>query len=81
MLIKNKNDNKVFSFTYGITSKPLKEQAEKQGFILHDAEQFEKIRTSINTLRVNKYISSKEADEMISRLHKEVLKKLRKAKV
>lgn len=65
------------TFGYAIYDRPLEEQANQQGFTLgKQAEQFEKIRKSINMCGFHVATGS-QVDSMFKKLHKKVVKKLK----
>lgn len=67
-------------FSYGLFGKPLKEQAAEQGLTLKDDELLEKLRESINWLRMHDILTNSQSDAAYKKLHKKVLKSLKPIK-
>ena len=66
-------------FSYGFLSPTLKEQAEKQGFTFNekDAELLEKLRESLNWVRMHSLLTESQSDAAYKKLQKKVVKKLK----
>lgn len=60
---------------YGAINKPLKEQANEQGYELRNAEKLEKIRFAINMCGFHVATQS-QIDAMTKKLHKQVMDSL-----
>lgn len=66
---------KEIIFSYGVISKPLKEQANEQGYVLKDDEKFENIKKAINLCGFHVATES-QVNSMFGKLHKQVIKNL-----
>ena len=64
---------------YGALMPSIKEQAEKQGYILDEkkAENFEKLRESISWLTFGGILTDSQINMAYQKLHKKVIKSLR----
>ena len=67
-------------FSYGCLSPTLEEQANKQGFTLPKAEDFERSREAITWLMFHNVLTDSQKSSAFQRLHKQVVKKLKPVK-
>ena len=65
-------------FYHGILSDSYEKQANEQGFTLGDkAELLEKLRHSYNMLRMHDCITDSQADEIVQKIQKKIVKALK----
>lgn len=66
-------------FYHGVLTDSYEKQANDQGFTLGDkAELLEKLRHSYNMLRIHDCITDSQAEKILQKLHKKVVKNLKK---
>ncbi len=56
----------------------IEEQLKEQGYLCEDIKIYEKAKDSILYLCFHSFLSDKEYDNAISRLHKEIIKNVKK---
>ena len=64
-------------FRYGALGSTLAEQANSQGYVLDNAETFEKSRKAITWLGFQDILTNSQIDKAYQRLHKNVVENLR----
>lgn len=65
-------------FYHGILPKSYEEQANEQGFTLGDKkDKFEEIRKSYNILHFCGYITDSQADKILRKIQKDLVKNLK----
>ena len=69
------SENKSLGISYGVFAPPIPEQIKTQGFKFDNdkAIYFEKLRESINHLRLSNLLTETSASKMIAKLHKQVV--------
>ena len=66
-------------FYHGVLSDDYETQANEQGFTLGDkAELFEHLRHSYNMLRLHDCITDSQADKIIQKIQKKIVKNLKR---
>lgn len=64
-------------FSHGVLCDSYEEQANKQGYTLRfKAKNFEQIKSSYNTLRINGYLTDSQADTICKKIQKRLVKNL-----
>ena len=67
------------TFYYGALSDIFEKQANDQGLTLgNKAAYFERAKRSYNFLRINGYITDSQADKIMQKIQKDLIKHLRK---
>jgi adenosine deaminase len=56
----------------------IEEQLKEQGFLCKDIELYEKAKDSIMYLWVDGYLTESEWDKLINKLHKKIIKNVKK---
>ena len=65
-------------FGYGALCDDLETQANKQGYTLGDkVEMLEKLRFSVNMVRIHALVTDSQADSIYKKLNRKVLKSLK----
>lgn len=65
-------------FGYGALCDDLETQANKQGYTLGDeVEMLEKLRLSVNMVRIHRLVTDSQADGIYKKMHRKVLKSLK----
>lgn len=65
-------------FGYGVLCDDLESQANKQGYTLGDeVEMLEKLRFSVNMVRIHGLVTDSEADNIYKKMNRKVLKSLK----